>query len=131
MKSDDCALVWINGELESIPPLRELASGEFEDVQMIRDWRGFKFTNITKTRTCREPNDGHEWGYGGTGPTDFARDILLHFANDWDFAKKHANEFRDKFLASMPKEGGRAVKEAVLAFVAEKRAGRVGPILVR
>ena len=46
MISDDSALVWINGELESVPPLKELVSGEFEDVQMLRDWRGFKFTNI-------------------------------------------------------------------------------------
>lgn len=122
MKSADYALVWVNGELVEVPPLKDLASGEFEDVQMFRDSRNLKFTNISKTRTCREPNDGHEWGYGGTGPTDFARDILLHFTKDWDFAKEYANEFRDKSLVSMPSDGGRVAKEAVLAFVAEKKA---------
>jgi len=88
MKSADCALIWISGELESIPPPRELTMGEFEDVLMLRDSTGAKFTNIFKMRTCREPNDGHEWGYHGTGPTDFARDILWHFTGNWDFARE-------------------------------------------
>lgn len=121
MKGADFALMWVDGDLVEVPPPKILSRGEIEDVKMIRDWRGVRFTNIAWA-AVQHPCASHEWGYGGTGPTNLSRDILLHFTEDADFARKYANEFRNKFLASMPRDGGRVAKEVILEFVARKQA---------
>ena len=102
-----------NGELEMVSAPRILKPGEIADVITIRDDHlGLqRRTNISWVLGEWHPDAGFEWGYSGQGPTDFAGNILMHFT-----------EHDEKFIATMPREGGRLKKEAVLKFIAEKRA---------
>jgi hypothetical protein len=48
---------------------------------------------------------------------------LAHFTEgDEEFSMEHRIEFREKFVATMPREGGRIKKEDILKFIVEKRA---------
>ena len=121
----DFVMKRIKGEREVVPTPRILKRREIADVITIRDddlglLRG---TNISWTIGDWHPNAGFEWGYSGQGPTDFAANILAHFTEgDEEFSFAHRIEFREKFVATMPRGGGRSKKEDILQFIAEKRA---------
>jgi len=111
----------INGKREFVPAPRLLKPGEVEDVIAIRDDDlGLqRYTNISWTTGEWHPDCGHEWGYSGQGPTDFARNILAHFTGDQKFAWDHEIEFRERFVRILPRSGGRIKREDILAFIAE------------
>lgn len=122
--NDNFVMKRIAGELVAIPAPRVLRKGEIADVLTVRDcdYGLVRYTNISWVLGDWHPNAGFEWNYGGAGPTDFARNILMHFTEDADFSRKFQVDFRDEFIVPMPMEGGRIRKEAIFAFIAEKRA---------
>lgn len=113
-------------KLREVPVLME--RGEYKDVIFFRDPdEGFrKFSNVPYViGGLADKGNDYEWGYGGTGPTDFAANILMHFANhDEAVARAFHLDFRDKFLVNMPKPGGRIPKEDIFAFIETMKAAR-------
>lgn len=107
-----------------IPPL--LKRGEYSDVITIRNQQQIfhKVTNVPYVMgTLMDKGGGYEWGYGGTGPTDFALNILMHFTDhDEAVARAFHIEFRDKFLLNMPLEGGRITKDEIFALIENMKA---------
>lgn len=61
-------------------------------------------TNVPHQYTLHSP-DGFEWGYGGSGPADFALNILLLFT-DKQNALRLYQDFKWQFVSSLPYEGG-------------------------
>ena len=105
--------------LLDVPALME--RGEYRDVVFFRDPDlGIrKFSNVPYViGTLADKGNGYEWGYGGTGPTDFAANILMHFADhDEAVARAFHIEFRNRFLVNMAKAGGRIPKEDIFSFL--------------
>jgi hypothetical protein len=74
-------------------------------------------TNIPRVITRHSP-DGFEWGYGGSGPADFALNIMAAFIGA-DRAQRSSlyQEFKWDFIATMPWEGGVIRKADILAWL--------------
>ena len=113
----------VGGKLETVLAPRFLELGELEDVIAIRDdeYGLRRATNIRWRVGAWHVNAGHEWGYSGAGPTDFARNVLFHFTQDEKFATEHEIEFRELFIKTLPEPGGRIKKEDILQFVKDKK----------
>jgi hypothetical protein len=106
-----------------VPP--QLRRGEYGDVIAIRHpLKMFRrFTNIPWVMGDNvDKADGYEWGYSGGGPADFAINILMHFTDhDETVSRAFYLDFRDRYLAEMPKEGGRIAKEKVFSFIQDMK----------
>lgn len=59
---------------------------------------------------CHSPT-GFEWGYGGSGPSDLAYNILRTIGLPIPKAQALYHHFKRAFIESMPHEG-RTIKEA-------------------
>lgn len=59
---------------------------------------------------------GVEWGYGGSGLADLALNILRAAPADRDFAARHHQSFKWRFVASLPRSGG-TIRTAVLDWI--------------
>lgn len=117
----------IRGKREMILTPRLLKLGEMEDVIAIRDDElGLsRATNIPWVLGDWHVDSGFEWGYSGAGPTYFAINILMQFTeHDIEFSRRHHLEFRDKFVSTLPRPGGRIKKEDILAFIKAKGGSR-------
>jgi len=75
-------------------------------------------TNVPRLITRHSP-DGFEWGYGGSGPSDFALNILLAYTGIAT-ADKLYQDFKWQFIANMPKAGGTITKEQILSWLESK-----------
>lgn len=63
---------------------------------------------------------GIEFGYGGSGPADCARSILIHFVG-LGVADKLYQQFKADVIALVPRDGGATITEAqVKAWVSNK-----------
>lgn len=62
-------------------------------------------TNIP-WRTVMHSPDGYEWGYAGSGPADFALNILLHYGVSPARADELHQSFKAAFVAGLPARGG-------------------------
>lgn len=60
--------------------------------------------NVPRVFTRHSP-DGYEWGYVGSGPAELALNILLLFT-DYHTANPLYHDFKQEFLAGLPREGG-------------------------
>ena len=111
-----------------VPPL--MRTGEYADVIAIRHpMNPFKrFTNVPWVMGDNVDEAlGYEWGYSGSGPTDFAFNILLHFTDhDEAVARAYAIDFREEYLRTMPKHGGRIAKEDIFAFIERMKVAKPG-----
>jgi hypothetical protein len=76
------------------------------DVVCYRDEDGSAVSNVPRRITKHSP-DGFEWGYGGSGPADFALNILSVFIGE-KLARKNGlyQNFKWKFVSTLPGEGG-------------------------
>ncbi len=107
------------------PHLRKLRPGELADIigdPACPDPR-FK-TNITAYEAVSGPLVEMNWGYLGTGPHTFARNILYHFTQgDSDFAHRHDTDFIREFFENIPsrKKVHIIKKEQVLAWIKDRR----------
>jgi hypothetical protein len=49
--------------------------------------------------------DGFCWGYGGSGPADLARSLLMHFMQTDDVSPWLYQQFKDDVIARLPQQG--------------------------
>lgn len=72
---------------------------------------------------------GFEWGYYGSGPADFALNILYHFTRDRAFSWLYHQEFKIHFLAGAPDRGADIPEAVVVAWIEarQSRAAVVAP----
>ena len=89
----------------------------FGDVICSRDENGIH-TNVPRRITHHSP-DGFEWGYGGSGPSDFALNILSCYIGQEE-AQKYYQNFKWAFIATMPLEGGVIKKDVILNWLAKQ-----------
>ena len=66
---------------------------------------------------------GCEWGYGGSGPANQALNILLAATGDRDFAAQHHQEFKWRFVAALPDEGGIVRGDDVVEWITRQTEG--------
>ncbi len=61
--------------------------------------------------------DGHEWGYGGSGPAQLALSILAFVCGD-EIAQAHYQDFKFKVIAHQPHDGWEMTSEEVEDWLA-------------
>ena len=62
-----------------------------------------------------------EWGYGGSGPADFALNILYRFTQDKRFAEAWHQVFKCEFVASLPRQGGTIRGKRIVKWINQRR----------
>lgn len=67
----------------------------------------------------RHSPTGIEWGYGGSGPADCARSILIHFAGT-ELADRLYQRFKAEVIALVPEEGAELSKAEILKWLAAR-----------
>lgn len=72
---------------------------------------GTALANIPHKYVKHSPT-GFEWGYGGSGPADLARNILIQLTGS-DYAYQ---DFKFRFIAAIPKEGGEISVESIMEW---------------
>jgi len=76
-----------------------------EDITFSRDGGGI-ITNVPHRIKKHSPT-GMEWGYGGSGPADFALNILSMFIGQGAAERNGLYQsFKWDFIAKQPQEGG-------------------------
>jgi hypothetical protein len=89
-----------------------------EDIICSRDENGIH-TNVPRRIVNHSPS-GFDWGYGGSGPADFALNILSIFIGQ-EAAEKYYQDFKWQFIAQLPHEGGTIKREDILNWIEKKR----------
>jgi len=72
-------------------------------------------TNVPQIEVYHSPT-GFEWGYGGSGPADFALNILMLFTDKKTAYALH-QAFKWDFIATMPREGGTIKGEDIKRWI--------------
>ena len=92
-----------------------------EDIVCRRDEDGI-YTNVPR-RIVRHSPDGFEWGYGGSGPADFALNILSIFVGQKEAQRNGLHQdFKWEFISPLPEAGGTIPREAILRWIEAKKA---------
>lgn len=88
----------------------------------IRCWRDRNQTArfSIRQRFVRHSPSGMEFGYGGSGPADFALNALAT-VTDPETAERFYQPFKWAVVASMPREGGVIPYAAIRAWVARQK----------
>jgi len=94
-----------------------------EDIVCSRDADGIH-TNVPQ-RIIQHSPTGFAWGYGGSGPADLALNILSIFTGQ-EFAERYHQDFKWKFIATLPHEGGTIKREDIIQWIEEKEAALCG-----
>lgn len=77
-----------------------LQIGEFKDVILSRGESGFVESNLPKRFRI---SYGFNWGYAGTGPTDLALSLMLHFSNqDMELTHNYYLDLVEDFVSHLP-----------------------------
>ena len=90
---------------------------DFGDVVCSREG-GDISTNVPRRITKHSPT-GFEWGYGGSGPADFALNILSVFIGQ-KLAEFYYQDFKWEFVSKLPDEGGTIHRETILDWLDKK-----------
>ena len=90
------------------------------DVSLERDDNGNAVVNVPREIIVHSPT-GYDWGYQGSGPADLALNIVARFVGR-SAAEKNGlyQEFKRKFIAIMPEEGGVISKDEIEAWFMEQ-----------
>lgn len=90
------------------------------DIVCTRDESGNAKTNIPHLFIRHSP-DGFEWGYGGSGPAEFALNILAPLIG-LNMAQRDGpyQKFKCDVIAQLPKEGGRIKRSDILLWLEER-----------
>jgi hypothetical protein len=91
---------------------------DFGDVICSRDMN--ETSSNVPHRIVRHSPDGFEWGYGGSGPSEFALNILSVFIGQRE-AERHYQSFKWDFICDLPREGGTIKRDDILKWVEKKR----------
>lgn len=67
------------------------------------------------------PDGGVSWGYGGSGPSQLALALLLHFGATDDEALSWYREFKEEVIVPLPPENFTMKNERVKEWVEAKR----------
>ena len=87
-------------------------------VLAVRLWRDAGgVARMTCPHAVRHSPSGPEWGYGGSGPADCARSVLVAFVGE-DAAEAHYQSFKAEVVARIPEAGAVISRAAVLAWLA-------------
>ena len=81
-------------------------------------WRsedGLAHFNIDQ-KIIRHSPTGMEFSYSGSGPADLALNILFLYLDE-ETAIKYYQEFKQEFISTMPKAGGRITAHQILDFI--------------
>ena len=99
-------------------PASYSARGRGERPQAVRLWRDADGTaRMTCPHVVRHSPSGPEWGYGGSGPADCARSVLLALVDEAT-ADAHYQAFKAEVIAALPDHGAVIQRSAVLAWLA-------------
>jgi hypothetical protein len=90
--------IWISAR-----PEYEALTGDPEDVVLWRTLEGEAHASIP--HAARHSPTGIEWGYGGSGPADLARSVLLALTDE-QTANALYHRFLHEVVASVPEAGG-------------------------
>ncbi|HHY45862.1 MAG TPA: hypothetical protein GX506_01005 [Firmicutes bacterium] len=85
------------------------------DIVCRRDSSGEPQFNIPQRIKHHSPT-GMEWGYGGSGPADFALNILALFVDEETAFKLHQS-FKWHFVAPLPETGGIIKRADIIAWL--------------
>lgn len=101
-------------------------ASETEAPDFLSFWRdagGNPHTSIDDIheRAVHHSPDGYEWGYGGSGPSDLALNLLLWRTGETRFADAHAQDLKREFLVGLPREGGIIGLSELDAWIDERR----------
>ena len=100
------------------------AGGGGKSPQAVRLWRDADGTaRMTCTHVVRHSPSGPEWGYGGSGPADCARSVLLALVDEAT-ADAHYQAFKAEVIAALPDHGAVIQRSAVLAWLTATPAQR-------
>ncbi|MEM0960919.1 MAG: DUF6166 domain-containing protein [Bacteroidota bacterium] len=84
----------------------------------VRLWRdGDGVARMTCPHVVRHSPTGPEWGYGGSGPADCARSVLLALTDEAT-ADAHYQDFKREVIAELPEHGAVIQRTSVLAWMA-------------
>jgi hypothetical protein len=92
--------------------------GFADDIICSRGSSGIQ-TNVPR-RIVRHSPTGWGWGYGGSGPADFALNILSIFIGQAE-AEIYYQDFKFEVVAKIPHEGGTIKREDILKWIEDKR----------
>nr|BFD66932.1 hypothetical protein HAGR004_19540 [Bdellovibrio sp. HAGR004] len=77
-----------------------LETGEFKDVILSQNDKQLKTSNLPKRFAV---SYGYNWGYLGTGPSDLALNLALHFSNnDLAFAHTYYQDLLEDIVQHLP-----------------------------
>ncbi|MGE5584440.1 MAG: DUF6166 domain-containing protein [Bacillota bacterium] len=76
---------------------------------------GVATVNVPHRLVFHSPT-GFEWGYGGSGPSDLALNILAAFVDD-DTAYRLHQDFKWDVIAKLPREGGVIKRADTIAWL--------------
>ena len=96
-------------------------------VTMQRGSKGEAITNVPhhkKNGKALHSPDGHEWGYGGSGPSEFSRSIIYELTKDWTVTDAHYQDFKWEFIAKVPQETGGEIPVVEIENWLEKRGAK-------
>lgn len=111
----------VNVEMKHAETITQLPfNRETWDVECRRTADGGIKINIPHVLFYHSPG-GIDWGYSGSGPSDFALNILYCFTLDEDFSKRWHQPFKWEFVANLPDEGGVISGEIIRSWIAQKR----------
>ena len=97
--------------------IEKLKPGEIKDVIGQENPNSFcdRKTNIPHVIRY---SDDFAWGYNGSGPSDFALNILLHFTNgDVAFSRKHCVNFREEIVSRLRTKSITIPAQHVLSWI--------------
>ena len=96
--------------------------GEPTATLAVRLWRDADGTaRISCPHIVRHSPSGPEWGYGGSGPADCARSVLLALTDEAT-ADAHYQDFKAEVIAALPEHGAIIQRTVVLAWLAGRPA---------
>lgn len=90
-----------------------------EGVQCFREYDGDTLHFSIEQRVVKHSPTGMEWGYNGSGPADFALNILLYYT-DPAAAVYLYQSFKHSFVSRLPREGGTIAAEDIRKWLFEK-----------
>jgi len=104
-------------DLEKVNPAKVYTAirGEDENTITVSDEKG---TRPLKHIVYHSPT-GMEWGYGGSGPSDLARSILVDFAGI-KVADTFYQDFKWDFIAKQPEKGFQISGQEILNWLKRK-----------
>lgn len=95
-----------------------------EGVQCYREYDKQTLHFSIPQKVVKHSPTGMEWGYAGSGPADFALNILLNYT-DVPTAYYLYQSFKHKFVTKLPREGGTIKAEDIREWLLERSTSEV------